>query len=68
MKTLKVSLAILLGSVLFSSCVSGYGCPYQTLQETNLSLITIETVAATQTQVPGQSTGACQHYLRLSTP
>jgi PBP1b-binding outer membrane lipoprotein LpoB len=66
MKTLKVSLAILLGLVLFSSCVPGYGCPYQTLQETNLR--PAETVATTQTQVPGQSTVACQHYLRSSTP
>lgn len=44
MKNLKMVLTVALGVFLFSSCSTGYGCPYNTLNDTEVNPEKVESV------------------------
>ncbi len=48
MKSLKVLAIVALGSVLFTSCSTKYGCPYNTLNETEIKTVPVEKAVPAQ--------------------
>ncbi len=44
MKSLQAIVIVALGLVLFSSCARGYGCPYNTLNETETKTTPVDKV------------------------